>query len=294
MSGKRNSSCGEYLGLLVVILIVGVVGMVIFHKEKPSKQPVPSTPAQPQNQASAPTPAPTPDLSPISPANTPPQPQPNAASLATFVRAVHDNYGLLRTNDGKVFVNVQVNKVDPSGINFICDAGVATIPFERFSDGPPDIKKIYGFDPALAATYRKAQADFVANKPGDAPSQPIAPIAHDNVVKPAAADTKSQQIHGTVQQIISVDSAHTQGYLVRVSSDSSNSLVSLFGSQTVLLIGVKPPLAVGDTFPSSADGNATVYYAGTTQYATPSGESRMVKIYTPDRASAAGAAAASP
>ncbi|MEI9998977.1 MAG: hypothetical protein WDO13_07300 [Verrucomicrobiota bacterium] len=57
-----------------------------------------------------------------------------------------------------------MTKFDPVGVTLIHDSGGGDIPFEKFSDKPtpPDIRKIYHYDPALAAAYRKARADLQA------------------------------------------------------------------------------------------------------------------------------------
>lgn len=144
-----------------------------------SPKPTPPPPSPPQNVATSsgktaapnvtgPASVPVSAAAPVngnaasaSSAEEKPQPQPNAASLASFVRKVNDGYGMIKTKDGKAYWNVTVTQVTPTSITFSHDNGVLTLPFDVFGDAPPpDLKKIYGYDSALAAAYSKAQDGY--------------------------------------------------------------------------------------------------------------------------------------
>jgi hypothetical protein len=157
---ERKSSCGGCAGIVVIIIVIGAIGSAFTAHNLPAPNPSQAPPApNPVQTTTAPT------VPAVVPAPPPaPQPQPDAASLASFVHEVHDNYGMITLADGTTFLNVTVTKYDPTGVTLIHDAGGENIPFERFSDKPtpPDIRKKYNYDPALAAAYRKAQADLQA------------------------------------------------------------------------------------------------------------------------------------
>ncbi len=161
MGDSRKSNSGGCSGLIfIAIAIGGVFFWEHLKPEAPTNQQVTSSPTSvslPASPATAPAPE-------TSPPPTPIQPQPDTASLNTFVHPVHDNYGMITLADGTSLVNVMVTKVDPAGVTLFYDGGGGTIPFEKFRNNgvPPDIRKIYGFDPVLADAYRKTETELTS------------------------------------------------------------------------------------------------------------------------------------
>jgi hypothetical protein len=223
---KKRSSCG---GCLVLCAIVAGAVALIGGIAQNSRSLNPSLASNPAPESSTPNSIPAPSAPAVIPVNTPPQLDSNEASLAKFIRTVHDNYGMIGTIDGKEYINVTVTKVDPSGISFTSDSGIATVPFEQFAGNhPPDLKKIYGFDPALAGAYRKARSDYQAAK-ADADAKDQAFKAHAGAVI-KSVDDSARRIGGKVLQVVNVESAHTQGYLISLNG---------MEDQMVVLIGTK-------------------------------------------------------
>ena len=70
----------------------------------------------------------------------------------------------ITTRDGKVYKNVTVEKVDPSGLTVTYSMargglGIAKIPFGQLS---PELQTEYGYDPQAAAKYQSAEKQAAA------------------------------------------------------------------------------------------------------------------------------------
>lgn len=76
--------------------------------------------------------------------------------LAGFVPLCRGLAAEIKTNEGKIYQNVKVSRVEPDGIVIITKTGVIKL---YFLELPKDVQEKYGYDPAKAAAFTAAEAE---------------------------------------------------------------------------------------------------------------------------------------